>query len=86
MATATVLLSYFGSEQTFTLTTNGQPPRTYSNLLDARSDRNRARVWGGMHFPTTVTISDRVGEAIATYINENAMQPLHGAAHPNRVD
>jgi hypothetical protein len=34
-------------------------------------------VWGGMHYPSTVEISDAVGEAIANYINQNSMQRLH---------
>jgi hypothetical protein len=72
-----VLLSYFrDAEQTFTLTTTGQPNRTYSSIAQARSDGNNARVWGGMHFPSTVGISDAEGQAIANYVNRNAMQKL----------
>ena len=76
-AAATVLLSYFEDEQTFTLTTPGQPDRTYSSIAHARADGNNARVWGGMHYPSTVAISTAVGEAIAEYVNRNAMQRLH---------
>jgi membrane-associated phospholipid phosphatase len=76
-AAATVLLSYFaGQQQTFTLTTTGQPSRTYTSIAQARSDGNNARVWGGMHYPSTVEISDAEGEAIAHYVNENSMQRL----------
>ena len=53
-AAATVLLSYFRPLQTFTLTTAGQPSRTYTSITQARSDGNKARVWGGMHYPSTV--------------------------------
>jgi len=77
-AAATVLLSHFRRRQTFTLTTTGQPSRTYSSIAQARSDGNNARVWGGMHFPSTVDISDAVGEAIANYVNRNSMQRLRG--------
>ena len=81
-AGATVLLGYFHPEQTFTLTTAGQPSRTYTSISNARSDGDNARVWGGMHYPSTVEISDAVGERIANYVNENAMQPLHhGGSH-----
>ena len=73
-AAATVLLSHFDDAQTFTLTTAGQPSRTYTSIAQARSDGNNARVWGGMHYPSTVAISDAVGEAIANYVNRNAMQ------------
>jgi hypothetical protein len=72
-AAATVLLSHFDDEQTFTLTT-GQTSRTYISIVQARSDGNNARVWGGMHYPSTVDISDAEGEAIANYVNRNSMQ------------
>ena len=75
---ATVLLSHFDDEQTFTLTTIGQPSRTYTSIAQARSDGNNGRVWGGMHYPSTVAISDAQGEAIASYVNLNSMQRLHG--------
>jgi hypothetical protein len=80
-AAATVLLSHFADAQTFTLTTRftvmGQPvdvPWTYTSITHARSDGNAARVWGGMHYPSTVVISDAVGEAVANYVNLNSMQ------------
>jgi hypothetical protein len=71
-AAATVLLSHFGNRQTFTLTT-GQVERTYTHITHARADGNNARVWGGMHYPSTVEISDGVGEAIAKYVNAHSM-------------
>jgi hypothetical protein len=77
-AGATVLLSQFGRRQTFTLTTTGQPSRTYTSITQARSDGNNARVWGGMHYPSTVGISDALGEAIATYVDRNSMKRLRG--------
>ena len=52
--------------------------RTYSSIAQARPDGNNARVWGGMHYPSTVGISDAEGEAIANYVNQHFMQPLHG--------
>ena len=84
-AAATVLLSRFADAQTFTLTTrlvvNGQPtdvPWTYTSILQARTDANDARAWGGMHYPTTIAVSDGVGAAIADYVNANAMTPTRG--------
>jgi membrane-associated phospholipid phosphatase len=73
-AGATVLLRHFRDAQTFTLTTTGQPSRTYTRISQARSDGNNARVWGGMHYPSTVAISDAEGAAIATYIDNHSMQ------------
>jgi hypothetical protein len=49
----------------FTLTATGQPSRTYTSITQARQDGNDARAWGGMHYPSTVVISDAEGEAIA---------------------
>ena len=83
-AAATILLSYFAPEQVFALTTTAQPGRTYSNILDARSDGNNARIWGGMHYPSTIDISDHVGQAIATFINQNSMQRLRRSASPRQ--
>jgi len=76
-AAATVLLTHFHGPQSFTLTT-GQTSRTYTTIAQARSDGNNARVWGGMHYPSTVAISDAEGEAIVNYINLNSMQRLSG--------
>jgi hypothetical protein len=75
-AAATVLLSAFNDAQTFTLTATGQPSRTYSSITQARLDGNDARVWGGMHYPSTIAISDAEGAAIADYVNANSMQLL----------
>jgi hypothetical protein len=77
-AASTVLLSHFGRRQTFTLTTAGQPSRTYTSIAHARADGNSARVWGGMHYPSTVDISDAMGEAIANYVNRTSMRRLRG--------
>jgi hypothetical protein len=75
-AAATVLLNQFADAQTFTLTTSGLPSRTYTSISQARADGDNARIWGGMHYPSTVAISDTVGEAIATYVNANSMELL----------
>jgi hypothetical protein len=87
-AAATVLLSYFDDAQTFTLTTRlagvDLPHRTYTSIARAREDGNNARVWGGMHYPSTVAISDRVGERIAKYIGRRAMQRLRGRGSVER--
>jgi hypothetical protein len=81
-AGATVLLSCFDDVQTFTLTTRSAgvdlPSRTYSSISQARADGNNARIWGGMHYPSTIAISSQLGETIANYVNQSAMQPLNG--------
>jgi hypothetical protein len=77
-AAATVLGTHFDDEQTFRLTTAGLPSRTYTSISQARADGNNARVWGGMHYPSTVIVSDATGAAIAAYVNATAMQRLRG--------
>jgi hypothetical protein len=78
-AGATVVLNYFaGLRQTFTVTTPGQPDRTYHSIVQARLDGDSARVYGGLHYPSTVAISDAEGAAIANYVNRNFMQRLNG--------
>ena len=75
-AAATILLRHFDDQQVFTLTT-GPTSRTYTSITRARSEGNDARVWGGMHYPSTVAISDSVGEAIADYVNQNSVLRVH---------
>jgi hypothetical protein len=75
-AAATVLLDHFPDAQTFTLTTANQPNRHYTSVTQAREDGNAARVWGGMHFPSTVAASDAMGAEIAAYVNANAMERI----------
>lgn len=80
-AAAAVLLTCFDDAQTFTLTTRTSagvdlPTRTYTSISQARSDGNNARIWGGMHYPSTVAISNQLGETIANYINTTVMRPL----------
>ena len=82
-AAATVLLNYFRPQQIFTLTTAGQPSRTYTSIPQARSDGNNGRVWGGMHYPSTIEISDGVGQTIANYVNQNSMRRRHRSHHPD---
>ena len=80
-AATTVLLSCFDDAQTFTLTTktgNAVLSRTYMSISQARSDGNNARVWGGMHYPSTVAVGNQLGENVANYINQHAMQPVPG--------
>ena len=56
---ATVLLANFSDAQTFRLTATGLPSRTYSSIAQARQDGNDARIWGGMHYPSTIRYQRR---------------------------
>jgi hypothetical protein len=82
---ATVLLLHFDDAQTFTLSTTGQSNRTYTSISGARQDGNDARIWGGMHYPSTIFVSDGEGAAIAEYVNRHAMQPLKCRSENSRA-
>jgi hypothetical protein len=75
-AASAVLLSTFADGQAFTLTTSGQPSQTYASISQARTDGNNARIWGGMHYPSTIAVSSAVGESLAEYVDANWMQLL----------
>ena len=75
-AAATVLLSQFVDGDSVLADDVRPAGRTYTSIVQARADGNNARVWGGMHYPSSVAISDGVGEAIGEYINANSMQRL----------
>jgi hypothetical protein len=77
-AGATVLLRHFDDAQTFTLTAPAQPARTYNSIMQARSDGNNARVYGGMHYPSSVAAGNAEGQAVANYVDVNSMKPLRG--------
>jgi membrane-associated phospholipid phosphatase len=80
-AAATVLLASFDDVQEFTLTTRTAagvdlPPRSYTSISRARADGDDARVWGGMHYPSTVAASDAVGDAVARHVLQSAMSEV----------
>jgi PAP2 superfamily len=55
------LRNYFGTKRVrlaiTSLATGAGPPRTYENLDELVEDVENARVWGGLHFRTTMTRS-----------------------------
>jgi hypothetical protein len=70
-AAATVLLSQFGDKQTFTLTTTGQPSRTYSSITQAHYGRKQRPRMERHALPSTVATSSAVGRAIARHVDRN---------------
>ena len=77
-AAATVLLLPLRRRADVHADDDRQRSRTYTRISQARADGNNARVWGGMHYPSTVAISSDMGRKIAKYIDKRAMRPLHG--------
>jgi hypothetical protein len=53
------LRNYFGTKRVKLVASStvvgAGPPRTYENLDDLVADVQNARVWGGLHYRTTVT-------------------------------
>jgi membrane-associated phospholipid phosphatase len=77
-AAATILLNKFGDATGSFILTTGAASRTYDSITQAREDGNNARVWGGMHYPSSVAVSDAMGAAIAIYVDQTAMQLISG--------
>jgi len=75
---ATVLLNKFGDGSGSFILTTGATSRTYESVTQAREDGNNARVWGGMHYPSTVSVSDAMGSSIGLYVDQTAMQRVKG--------
>jgi len=75
---STILLSKFGDGSGSFVVTTGAASFTYSSITGAREDANNARVWGGMHYPSTVAVSDALGSAIGIYIDQTVMQRVKG--------
>ncbi|MFL6468327.1 MAG: vanadium-dependent haloperoxidase [Pyrinomonadaceae bacterium] len=78
-AASTILLNKFGDGSGSFVLTTGSASFTYGSIMQAREDGNNARIWGGMHYPSTVTISDALGSSIGLYVDQTAMQRLNGA-------
>jgi hypothetical protein len=77
-AASTVLLNKFGDVSGSFLLTTGSTSFTYDSVTKAREDGNNARIWGGMHYPSSVAVSDAMGASIAVYVDQTAMQRTKG--------
>ena len=75
-AAASILLNKFGDGSGSFVLTTGSTSFSYSSITQAREDGNNARIWGGMHYPTTITVSDATGSAIGLYVDQTAMQRI----------
>lgn len=79
---STILLNKFGDASGSFVLTTGSTSFTYDSLMRAREDGNNARIWGGMHYPSSVAISDAMGSSIGLYVDQTAMQRLRGEDDP----
>jgi len=90
-ALARLLSSYFGDGQSFTVTYPVQPSpafgalppgspsaRSYTSISGAESDANNARIYGGLHYRSSVNAAAAEGRAITDYVLAHVAQPLQG--------
>jgi hypothetical protein len=86
-AGAEVLRQVFGDNHSFTLhpqfastlpTPPNLQPRSFTSLTAAEQEGNEARIYGGMHYRSSVDASAAVGHAVARYVLDHAARPRHG--------
>lgn len=77
---AAVLAKYFGDATPFSIDSEKLPGvlRSFPSFSQAIAEINDARVFGGIHFRTACVTGNAVGQAVASFIMNNAMLPLNG--------
>jgi hypothetical protein len=84
---AETLNRFFGSRQlklTFTSTVPGSVPHVYFGTDDLVEEIIVARVYGGMHYPTSVIHGATLGRAVAKWIDNNSFQPIRNDKSNNK--
>lgn len=74
-----VMRRYFGPGRitfTFTSTVAGTVPHTYYSTNDLLEEVMRARVFGGMHFPTSVAHGVKMGREVGDWVFSNYFRPV----------
>jgi hypothetical protein len=74
-----VLRRYFGTREitfTFTSTVPGTVPHTYYSTDDLVEEIKRARVFGGMHFPTSVAHGVGMGKEVGSWVFSHYFGPV----------
>jgi hypothetical protein len=78
-AIAEILRRYAGTRHitfTFTSTVSGTIPHTYYSTDDLVDEVMRARVFGGMHFPTSVAHGALMGKKVGDWIVDHNFKPV----------
>ncbi len=79
-----VMRRFFGTRYitfTFTSTVAGTVPHTYYSTDDLVEEIIRARVFGGMHFPTSVAHGAVMGRSVGDWVFDNYFRPVKGHPH-----
>jgi hypothetical protein len=83
------LADLVGDNHRFVLSSPGYPgfTVTYDRLSDASTEVQLARLWGGIHFRSSVRVGGAMGVSIADYVVAHLLQPLahEEAGEGNRV-
>lgn len=78
-AVAETLRQFFGTkhlDMIFTSTVPGSIPHTYEKTDDLVEEVQVARIYGGMHFPTSTVHGAIVGRQVGRYIAKNYFEPV----------
>jgi hypothetical protein len=77
-AAATILASFFGPDDQFTVTSNGLPGvnRSFTSFSDAISQVTDARVFAGFHFRFSCNDASQMGVQVANYAESTLMQKV----------
>ena len=70
-ASASVLTNFFGAGFRYTDDTEilfGLPTRNFRSFKEAAGEASISRVYGGIHYPSSCTIGERIGETVAYLI------------------
>jgi hypothetical protein len=79
-AAAGILAAYFGEGARFSVSSDGMPGvlRYFDSFSAALEEIKNARIFGGIHFRTACEDGQALGAAVARYIMDHALLPLHG--------
>ena len=79
-AAGAVLKSVFGAGQVpaFTLTSADMPgvTRRYTSIRQLEDEVSMARIWGGVHFRTSIEVGYALGKQVGGYVLSNSLQPV----------
>ena len=77
-----MLATYLGESSNVALTSDAPAMagvvRSFTTVSAVMDEVRDARVFGGIHFRTADNVGQAVGVAVAQYIIQNALQPVHG--------
>jgi hypothetical protein len=76
-AARAILESVFGSGPVSLTVTNVDPrlQRQFNSVAHMAEEIRLGRIWAGMHFRNSLSVSDEMGRKIAVYLLENSLQP-----------